>query len=268
MIRPVFFQCQEEEMAKFVNTSSAYAEIEGIVTKARQWIVLITPYIQMPKTLLDRIVDRSSSGVRVIIVCREKDLKPEQRNDLRRISSLELSFLENLHAKCFYNETTMVITSLNLYEASKENREMGILLAFDNDRELYDEARSEADFIIRTARPCQLHHTNPFSAQFNTSLADRDASIIYPTQNVPEKSGVEKAMGFLGALIGNMGNGYCIRCHTRIDNNPEKPLCADCYDKWHKFGNPDYKEKYCHNCGKAHSTSIAKPLCRDCYRRS
>ena len=138
-------------MTKFLNTSRAYAEIEDITTKANKELILISPYIKIPASFLERLKDVSRKNIRIILVCREKDLRPDTKNDLSQIKNLELHYLKSLHAKCFYNEESMVITSLNLYESSMDNREMGILIRFKEEPELFLEAREEAKFIVRSA---------------------------------------------------------------------------------------------------------------------
>ena len=71
----------------------------------------------------------------------------EVRSELKQLRNLELRFDEDLPAKCFYNEESMVITSLNLHEHSQQhNREMGILLNSKEDSNVFKEALSEAEF--------------------------------------------------------------------------------------------------------------------------
>ncbi|MDX2413563.1 MAG: hypothetical protein QNK33_00095 [Bacteroidales bacterium] len=63
-------------------------------------------------------------------------------------------FHEDLHAKCYVNDNSMIITSLNLYEFSMaNNKEMGIFLVKDdpNDREVFNEAYKEVDFLLETS---------------------------------------------------------------------------------------------------------------------
>ena len=59
-------------------------------------------------------------------------------------------FCENLHAKCYLNETAAIITSMNLYEFSQvNNNEMGILVDRLTDTECFVEAEKEAQRIVR-----------------------------------------------------------------------------------------------------------------------
>ncbi len=106
-------------MVEFLNTEKAYSKIVEIVTKADRKVVLISPYIRIPRPLLERLKYMDGKGINTIVVCREKDLNAEVKSDLKQLKNLELRFDEDLHAKCFYNEDSMVITSLNLHEHSR-----------------------------------------------------------------------------------------------------------------------------------------------------
>ena len=147
-------------MAKFLNTSKAYAGIEDIIDKARDRLVLISPYIKIPPLLLERLKYVDRKGVKIVLVCRKKNLKSDVKSDLKQLKHLELVFDEDLHAKCFYNEESMVIGSLNLYDYSQQNnREMGILLSLKDDCNLFNDARNEAEFMVSNAQKDSLIRT-------------------------------------------------------------------------------------------------------------
>lgn len=245
-------------MARFLNTSRAYAEIEDIAVKARKELVLISPYIQFPDPFLERLKDVGRRDFRITVVCREEKLSPDTRDDLKRLSNLELRFLKHLHAKCFYNEAAMVITSLNLIDYSQQhNREMGVLITLKDDRELYMDALTEASFIIRSAtlfKPSRIKDAIEMGSSavkgVNKVLTADLAQVFAP--NKTETSGI------------------CIRCGTAIPLNANKPYCLTCYDRWEKDGKRfDSRESRCHTCGKKTTTvSFAKPRCRSCYGKS
>ena len=146
-------------MVDFLNTASAYSAIENIISKAENRLVLISPYIQIPKLLLERLTYASEDrGVNITLVCRKDSLKRQEFNSLKRINRLEILDLPNLHAKCFFNESSMVITSLNLYDFSQENnREMGLLITYTEDSEAFIDAMDEAKFIIQRAHPIKIN---------------------------------------------------------------------------------------------------------------
>ena len=110
-------------------------------------------YVQLTNTLcIDRLKYKDGQGVKTTVVCHGKDLKDKERNELKQLQNVELRFDDHLHAKCFYNEKSMVITSLNLYDYSQQNnREMGILLNSDIDTDVFNDAQREADFIVKNA---------------------------------------------------------------------------------------------------------------------
>lgn len=239
-------------MARFLNTSKAYAAIEDVVDKATGKVVLISPYIKIPASLLHRLKYVDGKGIKIVVVCRKKDLNDEAKADLKQLRNLELHFDEELHAKCFYNEESMVIASLNLHEYSQQhNREMGVLLSSKDDQEVFDEARKEAEFIISGAERDSLLKT--IVGQFIegaraaiTSVGDEDSSRTGITSKTEHR-------------------GFCIRCRESIPFDREKPYCPECFRKWNK--NPDYGEKFCHACGKEADVKIGYPLCRTCYRK-
>ena len=67
------------------------------------------------------------------------------RSQLEQLDNLSLRFLNKLHAKCFFNEDNMVITSMNLYDFSEQNIEMGVLINKQDEAELFNAAVIEAE---------------------------------------------------------------------------------------------------------------------------
>jgi hypothetical protein len=81
----------------------------------------------------------------VRIVYGKNELQPEEINWLQKLAYIRTNFCKNLHAKCYINEETCIITSLNLYEFSQinNNNEMGVFLSRGDDIDLYKEAYDE-----------------------------------------------------------------------------------------------------------------------------
>jgi|TARA_B100001971_G_scaffold32602_1_gene27029 hypothetical protein len=57
----------------------------------------------VPNDLLERLKYVDAKGIKIVIICREKDLKPDVRNELKQLRKLDLRYDEDLHAKCFYS---------------------------------------------------------------------------------------------------------------------------------------------------------------------
>jgi hypothetical protein len=140
-------------MVQYLNTQAAYSEIENIVNRAENTLVMMSPYIQINRTLLQKIFHASEHrSINVSLICRKQDIKPEEMDALNKITRLELFDLPNLHANCLYNEKTMVITSLNLFDYSQiNNRDMGALLSIEKDPQAFVSAVRETEYMMQLA---------------------------------------------------------------------------------------------------------------------
>lgn len=140
-------------MPQFLTTSGTSHFIEDIIIKAKKELVLITPYLKLSRILTERLAEANQRGVHVKLVYGKSELKPSEKKQLDTFSNLSLLYLENLHAKCYYNESTLIVSSMNLYEFSeKNNREMGIVLTRREDSTCFADALAEAQSIIAAAR--------------------------------------------------------------------------------------------------------------------
>lgn len=230
-------------MAKFLTTAGTSYQVENILISAKRQLGLISPYLQLSPILSQRLKEASERGVKIVVIYGKNELKPKEQAVLEGLPNLSLYYLENLHAKCYFNETSMVVTSMNLYEFSeKNNREMGIFIEFAADKELYKEAFAECRSIFKAAQlkfPLQPLPVNP---------QEQQEQVVQSTASeLPTK-------------------GFCIRCGVDLPFNPTKPLCKKCFSSWAEWEDEDYREKCCHCCGKENRTSMAKPLCYSCYK--
>lgn len=137
-------------MAKFLNTSATNYFLEELIKNAADRLILISPFLKLNDRIKELLQDKNRLKIDVRIVYGKNELQPEEINWLRELSYVRTSFCKNLHAKCYLNEETCIITSLNLYEFSQvNNNEMGVALTRSEDTELYREAYEEAQRIIR-----------------------------------------------------------------------------------------------------------------------
>lgn len=229
-------------MAEFLTTIGTSNSIENIIMDAQKELTLVSPYLKLSKTLFERLKDAANRGVKIKIIYGKDELKPNERNSLAEIGN-ELLYFENLHAKCYFNEFKMVITSMNMYEFSERtNREMGVLIDRQKDKDLYDKAVAEAKSIIASSE-------------------------ITPNSKVERRyaAGEQKDQNQLSTFAPKVG--YCIRCETRIQFDPSKPYCPACYSVWADYSNPNYQETVCHCCGEFEATTMEKPVCYSCYKK-
>jgi hypothetical protein len=233
-------------MADFLTTTGTSFHLENIIIDAKTKLVLISPYLQLSKTLFERLKDASTKGVKIKIVYGKDELKPNEKNSLAELKNVDLYYFQNLHAKCYFNETKMLITSMNIYEFSeKNNREMGVLIDRQSDSQLFDKAVEEVKSIIQSSEIIENKKTErKFATKINDNGGQKNKKTSFPPTI-----------------------GYCLRCETRIPFNPSKPYCPDCFAVWIEYSNMSYEENVCHSCGEFELTTMDKPLCYDCYKK-
>lgn len=237
-------------MAKFLNTTGVSYHLEELIKNTKDKLFLISPYLKFNDRIKEHILNLNIQKRDIRIIYRENKLAPDENNWLQSQIGVRTSICKNLHAKCYLNEKEAIITSMNLYEFSQaNNNEMGIYITKDGDRELYDAAVEEAQRLLTISEEIRvtIQKVNP---------AGSDKPKI--EQRMFEKKPIGKPQGF------------CIRTGIQIPFNPEKPLSADAFKAWNKFGDSDYPEKFCHLSGEQSKgeTSVNKPIMRKNWNRA
>ena len=216
---------------QFLTTKQISGEVERVIREAQKFVVLISPYFQISDTYLERLREAGSRNVKTHIVFRKDQINKINDDAFSTCSNLSLYYFENLHSKCYLNESSAVLTSMNLYDYSeRNNREMGISFYRNQYEKLYNEISDECNSIIKSS--------NQYLLQKHYQKDNHN----------------------------NLTTGLCIRCLIEIEFNPERPLCNKCYGEWSQYFNYDYPEHGCHKCGRPEDVSMRKPLCYECYR--
>lgn len=139
-------------MAKFLNTSATNYFLEELIKSTNDKLILISPFLKLNNRIKELLEDKNRMKIDIRIVYGKIEMKNEEINWLKELSFVRTSFCENLHAKCYMNEKICIVTSMNLYEFSQvNNNEMGILIKRDEDLELYNDTKEEAERIIRVS---------------------------------------------------------------------------------------------------------------------
>ncbi len=255
-------------MAKFLKTADIRSALDGIIREADKQVTLISPFIRISVPLFQTLKIADSRKVRIRLVYgKKKELDSDVRSQLEQLDNLSLAFLQNLHAKCFFNEKQALVTSLNLYDFSEQNVEMGILISAKEDTLLFIDVTKEAENICSPtlAEKVQLRDSKiekvgkgiiKVGKLVSDSLTEDDSKRSKPTSRTR-------------TTIRTKQTGFCIRCRTSIPYNLDSPYCRDCWKKWKEGGeNPDYIERHgsCHTCGRPAPTSKARPQCISCYK--
>jgi hypothetical protein len=140
-------------MAKFLNTSGLNYYLEELIKRAKERLILISPYLQFNDRIKELIQEKNAAFIPVRIIYGKTQLDATEAAWLRGLKSVKIGFCKNLHAKCYLNENAALIASLNLYEFSQvNNNEMGVLLSLRDDEDAFREAVKEAERLDRLAQ--------------------------------------------------------------------------------------------------------------------
>lgn len=130
-------------MAKFLTTIEIAAQLQSLITEADEILYLVSPYLQISNDFRELLALREKKKKETIIIYGKNELTPDQLKFLTSLRYLYLKFYEKLHAKCYINDTKLIITSMNFYEYSMiNNKEMGVIydISDDVDKEIYNKA--------------------------------------------------------------------------------------------------------------------------------
>lgn len=210
-------------MAKFLTTSATSNQIEQIILTAKKRLYLLSPYFQLSNILFERIKDADRRGVIIKIIYGKNELSHEEQQKLLSLSNVSVHFSNNLHAKCYFNETNMIITSMNLYEFSeKNNREMGVLLNDKEDLKAFTEAYNEASSIIKNSALIDINSINKKS----TAYCIRCATVIAFDKNKPLCINCYNTWSKFKNKF--YPEKYCHHCGKEAKSSINNPICQTC----------------------------------------
>lgn len=240
-------------MAEFLDTEGISSELSKMIMSSKEKLYLVSPYIQIADKLQTMIqqAEKRSPKLEIKVVYRfSKDGKLDDKNMnfFSQLNNTSIYALENLHAKCYLNESIAIIASMNLYHFSQVNNwEMGIKIDKSAEPDIYEKINENVSYMIDISTKCDkgLINSNdpPTQAKYTGSESNQDNKVEV------------------------VFTGYCIRCGNSIVFNMDKPLCPSCFRSWSRYMDDSYQENYCHACGKEIETSVSKPLCNYCYRQ-
>lgn len=136
-------------MTAVIATKGISHAIDDIISRAQEYIILVSPFIRISHSFLDRLQVASNRGISITLVYGKKKLTKIQEDKIYKLRNCRVLFNENLHAKAFINESKGVIASMNLYETSEHyNYELGVQFLKDDDNELHENTLQEINHII------------------------------------------------------------------------------------------------------------------------
>jgi len=278
-------------MAKFLSDNALNSELEKIFDQAHSKIVIVSPYIRLHDRFGSTILTKvNNPRLQVIIVFgkNEDDLTKSFRYEdflfFQQFPNIQIRYERRLHAKYYANETSAIITSMNLYEFSNNsNIEIGIksrikigrsklagLLSklfdlgdeFDfNAWQYLKKVIDQSDLLFEKV-PQYENSAGRLKRKYLKSTIKIDSlTAIFNDKNQSEDQ-------FYKPFVNdyNPPFGFCIRCKLSIIYDPYRPYCKDCYSVWSSYENRSYIEKCCHRCGNEAETTMAKPQDKACWQ--
>lgn len=127
------------------NSNIVYGEIEKVVENSKEFIYIVSPYIKAEiKDQISYVKFRKAielaikKGTKVIFISRQPDSRykgdPEKELKAFTDKGCKLYLVPNLHTKVYCNESTALITSMNLYMHSVvNNEEIGVMISRENE---------------------------------------------------------------------------------------------------------------------------------------
>ncbi|MSQ13007.1 MAG: hypothetical protein EXR47_02470 [Dehalococcoidia bacterium] len=213
-------------------------QILGVIDGAKQYVVIVSPYLDMWQHAQNAIGRAVKRGVDVRMFLRnDRDKPPLDQIRWLFSNKVKVFAVQRLHAKIYMNEQTVLISSMNFTESS---------------------AMNSLEIAYLVGDPEHAKRVREYVKGNITSSAVQ----VPTTSEIPPS--VEQANP-IGRAPVNVAVGFCIRCKRNLYFEPTKPLCDDCYDSWARYGNEDYPEVVCHSCGQPATVTKARPLCAPCY---
>ncbi len=217
------------------------ALVLNVIRDAKEYAVVVTPYIDLWGHAKDAINLAKKRGVRMTVVVRHEPQVLDSK-DLPWLTEAGVKVLaaDRLHAKIYFNESTVVVSLMNLTEFSTKNSlELAMVV----------NATTPADEI----RKYVFNRLIPLAKTFGSQAT--------------KASRARRSEGDSASSQGAR-RGVCIRCKDDTALDPTRPLCWKCYEVWAQWGDAAYLENYCHSCGRATKAAYSRPLCRSCFRSS
>jgi hypothetical protein len=227
-------------MAKFLTTIELSYQILQIIKTADREIILVTPYIKLSSNLKEKLAEADLKGKEITLIYGKSGLTKEEKSFLENLNNLSIYFHENLHAKCYFNEFNMLVTSMNLYEFSeKQNREFGIFIEKEIDENgIFEDVVEEVYSIMQNAKLEKKSKSNTFKS-FIREKTKEELFCDYLNDHFKEKhfrvekfdndfNGREKVLiseDFLTNLDIEIGN--CINFIFKLNNNACEKLFSN-----------------------------------------
>ena len=246
-----------------LSTYQLSSEIIQLLKNSKEFCFLISPYYQ-PWPLFSRALENAGREKKnVVFMLRAGDQHTPDLSNLNADFGFDLVYVKGLHSKLYLSEKTAIVSSMNLYDSSKEH---GVELGYKTDskriiRELVETVIQDDILGIEPDKLMKGRFYDSISQLYKVpskKLFKRETVEFEEPPQIDERDLIQQKKS-------KDARGFCIRCKKIIPQSVYRTFCDDCFVEWSAEGDADSKEKYCHMCGKDAQVSKNKALCYDCY---
>ncbi len=288
-------------MAKFLTGHELNAEVEKLFDKADAQIILISPYIKLHDRYASTLkTKKNNPNLEITIVFGKneedisKSMKQDDFNFFKEFPNIEIRYEKRLHAKYYANESSAILTSMNLYSYSQDNNiEAGILTkgtvlgnfankllegeeGVDSQAWIYFERVIEqSDLLFKKVPEFESGFWGITKNYKSSKIETDELSSFFANKtefetNNNRKNNYEKKKVDQPQLSKTENLGFCIRTRKQIPFNQSRPMCDEAMQSWTKYRNEDFPEKFCHFSGEPSNgqTTKAKPILRKNWRKA
>ena len=268
-------------MARFLKGDELNAEIGKIFENAKNNLILISPYIKLHHRYAAELKTKiTNDKLKIVIVFGKneqditKSLTSADLDFFKQFPDIEIRYEKRLHAKFYANESSQILTSMNLYDFSQdENIEVGIKTDYSllnnfaskiiSEKNLDQDAWEYFNKVIDHS--VLLFKNTPEYSREYWGLTEKFKGIKNELDKITEhfsKSTISKSFFSKSNSSYEIMEGYCIRTGEKIPFNIQKPYSEKAYKSWLQYKNLEYKEKFCHKTGKSSGgkTSMLNPI--------
>jgi phosphatidylserine/phosphatidylglycerophosphate/cardiolipin synthase-like enzyme len=219
-------------ITSFLENHEVVDYIVKLVQNAKEKLIIITPYLNLNARMRGALNEAKSNGAKITVYYRlEERSKKKNDADIRFFTEnigAEMVYIERLHSKLYLNETSAVMSSMNMVAGSQDDsQEIGIFTIDDR-----------------------------LLSQFNDyckKMYKRQTNVAYVPEVKVSKTKKSKP---------KTDSGYCIRTGEKIPFNLKNPFNDKSFKSWNRFKNPEFKEKFCHFSGEETNgeTTYSRPI--------
>lgn len=203
--------------------SAVNAELHEVVKQATEELVIVSPYIDLGRNLVNEIIEAARRARVEFIIRRDKESEYRKTDWFAALVKANVSVrsVERLHAKVYLNEKEVVVGSANFSEDSWSNsRELCV--GFDRYGKEGEKIAEYVEKLRASSEPVSLVRSK------EKKVSTGEGYCIGCRDSVPrdfKRPSCRKCF----AEVKTSGGKHCHECGGAAQSSIEKPRCYACF---------------------------------------